>query len=1101
MFLQRTTICLFVICILAALACAEVPQTINYQGYLKNSSGTPVSATTTVRFSLYSSNPARNNPVWRETKNVTPANGIYSTQLGSVAPVTAPFDVPYWLGIKVAADNEMALQPLGSVPYALRAKQADGVSGSGQLTTTVATGTAPLQVLSTTQVTNLNADMVDGKHADEIISTATTTLQPTITNLQTQITDVASNFSSMLSWGIPQSISVFHFGEEPKVAVNASGNGVALWKEGDYENNRALATSFYTAGVGWSNLFEEIQGTTFTPSAHQVAIDSAGNVTAVWNHPDGTEYRVWSRRYTAGAGWGTTQRVDSSTGSSHEPHMASNAAGSVIVVWPQWDAGKFNIWANRYVPGVGWGTAQLIENNPGNARQPRVGMDNSGNAVVVWDHEDGAAFDIWYNTFSVTSGWGTARVLENFTEDDAMYPQISVNKHGNAVALWGQSNGARFSFYDKTSGWGEALVPLGSGELKLILDNSGAVFAVWSEMSASYGNIWSNRYVPGVGWGTSQKIGNDNLNNRPENISLSLNDRGDLAVVWQLNDGINHIWSNRYVSGSGWGTPQPVENSASLTATAPSIALDDNGNALSAWSQNYIVHANRETAAQGLALANIYSSASTVITAPDSTASRVISLPDVTGTVITSGNLTDISVVGTVTGGEWKATTVAVAHGGTGANDPAQARYNLGVPALNTAYANPSFVATLSASKLFGTPSVDDLNLLTNNSVIRSGTSLLLHTRNGTTNTAVGIDALTAGSGTNNTAVGNNTLKLSTGHNNTATGTDALSANTSGGGNTAIGNLALTANTTGTYNTAIGLLALSKITTGTNNTAVGYNAGITSINNNNEAGTYNTFLGAGAYAQTLSPLTYATAVGAGAIVKQSNSMVLGGTGAYAVKVGIGTSTPTETLDVIGNVRLNNSDLFLRNGVDTNHGLGWYGASKQFALTSIDGPVLYGYSSGALGTTSGGQKVLLKWDSGSFDFYGYSRFRVLSSGSTSACLDANNSISTCSSDARMKKDVVALPETMDVLGALTKLRGVLFTWDTSNPKAASTGGGRDLGMIAQEVEQIFPEVVHTDSDGYKSLDYPKLVAYLIEVNKAQQAQLDSLNKRITALEAK
>ena len=47
----------------------------------------PVNTATSVRFSLYSSNPTRSNPVWTETKSVTPANGIYSTQLGSTTSI------------------------------------------------------------------------------------------------------------------------------------------------------------------------------------------------------------------------------------------------------------------------------------------------------------------------------------------------------------------------------------------------------------------------------------------------------------------------------------------------------------------------------------------------------------------------------------------------------------------------------------------------------------------------------------------------------------------------------------------------------------------------------------------------------------------------------------------------------------------------------------------------------------------------------------------------------------------------------------------------------------------------------------------------------
>ncbi len=198
--------------------------------------------------------------------------------------------------------------------------------------------------------------------------------------------------------------------------------------------------------------------------------------------------------------------------------------------------------------------------------------------------------------------------------------------------------------------------------------------------------------------------------------------------------------------------------------------------------------------------------------------------------------------------------------------------------------------------------------------------------------------------------------------------------------------------------------------------------------------------------------------------------------------------------------MNDMNIYLRNGSDINHGLGWYGSGKVFTgAESIDGPVLYGYTGGALGTTASGQKTIMKWNwSEGIDFNGFVRFHTLSGGSTSACLDDYNTISACSSDARMKKDVITLSENMDVLEALAKLRGVMFTWDRTNEKAARMGSGRDMGMIAQEVETVFPEIVHTDNDGYKSMDYPKLVAFLVEVNKAQQAQLAAQKEDIGRL---
>jgi hypothetical protein len=215
---------------------------------------------------------------------------------------------------------------------------------------------------------------------------------------------------------------------------------------------------------------------------------------------------------------------------------------------------------------------------------------------------------------------------------------------------------------------------------------------------------------------------------------------------------------------------------------------------------------------------------------------------------------------------------------------------------------------------------------------------------------------------------------MMSGNYNTGVGYFTLSVNNLGYDNSAFGGLSLNNNTAGFNNTASGYQALFRNQTGSNNTALGSYAGVTanSQTDYNITGSKNTYLGAYAGAgipETTAVLNNATAIGYNALVSQSNSLVLGGTGADAVNVGIGTAVPSQRLEVVGTVKatnfmgditgtthLNDNTVYLRG--DAYHGLGW---SNSFGGVSLDGPALFGCTSGVLGTACSGQAAALKWD--------------------------------------------------------------------------------------------------------------------------------------------
>ena len=117
----------------------------------------------------------------------------------------------------------------------------------------------------------------------------------------------------------------------------------------------------------------------------------------------------------------------------------------------------------------------------------------------------------------------------------------------------------------------------------------------------------------------------------------------------------------------------------------------------------------------------------------------------------------------------------------------------------------------------------------------------------------------------------------------------------------------------------------------------------------------------------------------------------------------------------------------------------------------------------------------------------------------ATLDVNGDVYAngvqLTSDKRYKTDIKELTDALDIV---LQLRGVRHQWKQgmANKKFPK---GTVLGLIAQEVEPYLPEVVRTDQDGYKSVDYTKLTPLLIEAIQSQQAQLDAQEKRLLAIE--
>jgi hypothetical protein len=337
---------------------------------------------------------------------------------------------------------------------------------------------------------------------------------------------------------------------------------------------------------------------------------------------------------------------------------------------------------------------------------------------------------------------------------------------------------------------------------------------------------------------------------------------------------------------------------------------------------------------------------------------------------------------------------------------------------------------------------------------------------------AIGYNALTAntasGSGTvPNVAVGHQSqAAITTGTANVSLGAWSLDANTTGANNTAVGFNALTSHT-GSNTTALGYNALAALTTGGSNTAVGYG-----VLDACTTGVENTCMGLNA-ATNLTTGGSITAIGerSGQNVTTAGQCTLVGsfagagvtTGGNNILIGreagsSGTSVTTGSSNVFIGDRTNGNAAGVTNSI----------------IVGTPGSVGKGNSAGYINPQGGG------------------------------VYQGNNSSSwSTTSDRRIKKNI---EDNNTGLAEIMQVQVKNFEYRTADEITELSGTcaidkqGTQLGVIAQEIQTVLPDMVKTESTGCMSVDPDNMTWYLVNAVKELKHQLDEANARIATLES-
>lgn len=331
---------------------------------------------------------------------------------------------------------------------------------------------------------------------------------------------------------------------------------------------------------------ETIETSSDNASCPRALFDSGGHAYVLWNQgPDYSLDSVWANRHTRTSGWGTAVTVESSPADIWGcPAVGADGSGNIVAVWSQSGV----IMLNRYLAGSGWGTPETVGGSAG--LSPSVAVDVNGTVFVVWEESR----SIWARRYQADTGWGTASTIESYMPE-AYAPSVVVDASGNATVVWAQQQtGLLFSaaanHYSAGSGWG-APVTISSGQEYVLnnqvvaaIDGNGHVTATWSQgppVSGAIFTVRANRFVPGSGWGTPATLDTDfaTSSNSPDVASAP----GGATVVWGKYD--RTIYAATYTTGNGWGVPRALASGG----LSPDVAINSAGKVTVAWNHEFQV--------------------------------------------------------------------------------------------------------------------------------------------------------------------------------------------------------------------------------------------------------------------------------------------------------------------------------------------------------------------------------------------------------------------------------------------------------------------------------------------------------------------------------
>ncbi len=400
------------------------------------------------------------------------------------------------------------------------------------------------------------------------------------------------------AWSTPVAISST-VSDQPDIAVDLAGNATAVWQGFDGSSYVIQSSSLPVSG-SWSS------PTTLSSSSEdaqgpEVAVDASGNAVTIWSRYDGSNSIVQGTTLPFSSSWTTPVDISDAGQNADSVELAmdfSGTVGNAVAVWHRYNGANFIIQGSTLPSGGSWTTPYSISVSGQDALVPEVAVDPSGNAAVICSRFNGTNFTTRSATQLYGQTWSASVILSN-PGQAASTQSIALDASGNATASWDLYDGTNHMVQVSTkpfgSSWSSATTISTTGNDAYIpqvaVDPAGDALVIWVEYNGTNFIAQAATKPASGSWSSPVTISDSGVD--VFDFSLKLDSAGNAVAVWDESDGVNSvIVAASLPSGGSWTTPVPISTSGNY-AYLPVVGVDSSGNAVAIWLEsngsNYVV--------------------------------------------------------------------------------------------------------------------------------------------------------------------------------------------------------------------------------------------------------------------------------------------------------------------------------------------------------------------------------------------------------------------------------------------------------------------------------------------------------------------------------